>query len=175
MKKMIVLGMLLLSVLVIGCTQEVIDGEYMAGEVLVGFHEGMDKITAQEIIDSYGLEIDSWSPRYFTIINVAVNEGDISVIELHEGIGYLTQIEGNEYTVYFHIEDSINLRLEEVEEILSKFDVEIIEDDHYNEVMSVERATLLVPIGEEVEWVNILQEDENFRYVELNYLVEIDI
>jgi len=168
-------------VFVVGCAQEeqvqqysLGDLDYKLGEVVVGFPEGMDKTEAQALIDSYELELESWSPRDFTTINLVVNEEYPSVLENHERIGSLEQIEGNEYTVYFYIEDFNNLKLSEVEEILSEFDVEIIEDEHYTEVMSVEWGVLIVSEGSEVEWVNTLQEDPNFKYVELNYLVELE-
>ncbi len=183
MKNKIIIGIILLSLIfVVGCAQEepvqqqygLGELDYVLGEVVVGFAEGMDKIEAQSIIDSYELELKSWSPRDFTTINVIVNEEDISVIEDHERISSLEQIEGNEYTIYFYIEDFINLKHSEVEEILSGFDVEIIEDEHYTEVMSVDWGVLIVPEGSEVGWVNTLQQDSNFKYVELNYLVELE-
>ena len=180
MKKIIIIGLLLLT-LIVGCAQEdppqeygLGEIDYVLGEVVVGFAEGMDKIEAQALIDSYELELESWSPRDFTTINIIVNEEDPSVLEEHERIGSLEQIEENEYTIYFYIEDFNNLKLYEVEEILSEFDVEIIEDDHYNGVMSAEWGVLIVPEYSEVDWVNTLQEDPGFRYVELNYIVELE-
>ena len=108
---------------------------YVPGEIIVGFESDLTKIDAENLANSHNLEINDWSPPYFTYAKIRVLEGNredyISLLEDHERIGKVVEVEesNDELLIYFYISDFKNLKLEEVNSIVNEFDnMELVHD-----------------------------------------------
>jgi hypothetical protein len=147
--------------------------------------EGTLKPEAQALINSYKLSISLWDPPDFTYANVRVLQGNraeyIPRLEAHPQIALVKRVEGmdDQLQIYFYIPElrppGLNLPLEEVEAILREFEhLEVVRDAVYDRFAKIEDAVVVVPEGQERQWIQTFEQYPIVKRGNLVHLIYID-
>ena len=180
MKNIILL--LILSLVIISCEKEidpeVIEEEFVPGDLSVGFKESSSLKSAFDLVNSYGLEItDVWSHHY---ISELPNDSIDYVVKILTEKLYLNDDiwkvikDGNVYNHYSTGKITVLCRMLNMDEINQKDWFKTVDELLLVEQPSVKVFYLKVPVGQEIAWRDKFKSHNIVKWAELNYIIEIN-